>query len=739
MKKQNKCVKNNMGDCEEQADEEQVLNELDPEIEECDMKSMGRTDKLGNQPKNAKSKAINSMPGTADDGITSKVGRRKIKNTSGKANNSTPGKAEDGLTTDMGEVLGRKQKNTGGVIEPISGTNRMKKIADSIEPSESLQQIFDNYAREMEEICLEDFREVTGLEIAEDQFIDLLDRNSEFVFIEGEDDLGKYWKPEQPDEELVSAIDDEPDWASLINTRPDEEPDEELDTEESDAEELDADDMYSEFDPSDPSDETFQDESFDDEEPSLEDLDEGKCRCGGQLDAIGCPHCGLLLEMSNRQTKRRSFNEDANSSYREALRNKRRASPEEESEIMNDPESAFLYARDVLRGRWYEAEPTIRNDPHWWMLYCRDVRNIYESVTTAQIGVGVAKNPVANRSMYGSASSNCCKDLNSTNGDPTDGITTQLRSGDLGQNSAMKNTIKGGVSVFKENIEKISSAAKQIMAEAAKGLKSGQYQVKLIAGYGNKLYEYQQPVDALIAAEELSQIIGHKKVVLEAVFTKQGKEIATQRISLPKIARRDPLIHGSNIIFNNGDVARRFAQALANEGYVCKMGSHNWGYGVTGQFNWNTACKTYKSICEGWGTQQRTPEQEAGLDDEQNFQWMTPVDAGLEDDNYEVGTEDDNLGEFVLDNEDEIEDEDEYDPAYNSEAPGVYDVEGNVCPECGDMEPPAEDANGGWACPNCGESRPGSNEVDFGAYEDEELADVDELDEFGRSKFGNDD
>ena len=37
--------------------------------------------------------------------------------------------------------------------------------------------------------------------------------------------------------------------------------------------------------------------------------------------------------------------------------------------IMKDPESAYVYARDVIRGRWYQAEQFIMNDPEWAHYY----------------------------------------------------------------------------------------------------------------------------------------------------------------------------------------------------------------------------------------------------------------------------------------------------------------------------------------------------------------------------------
>ena len=36
---------------------------------------------------------------------------------------------------------------------------------------------------------------------------------------------------------------------------------------------------------------------------------------------------------------------------------------------MKNPNSAYLYARDVIKGRWLEAEPTIQKDASIWKEY----------------------------------------------------------------------------------------------------------------------------------------------------------------------------------------------------------------------------------------------------------------------------------------------------------------------------------------------------------------------------------
>jgi hypothetical protein len=52
--------------------------------------------------------------------------------------------------------------------------------------------------------------------------------------------------------------------------------------------------------------------------------------------------------------------------------------------IIEDPEYAMDYARDIIQGRWKEAEPIIMKDPGYAYRYARDAINDY---STADVGV----------------------------------------------------------------------------------------------------------------------------------------------------------------------------------------------------------------------------------------------------------------------------------------------------------------------------------------------------------------
>ena len=48
---------------------------------------------------------------------------------------------------------------------------------------------------------------------------------------------------------------------------------------------------------------------------------------------------------------------------------------ERAKKTMEDPGKAHRYARDVIKGRWYQAELTIMTDPYWAYCYASEIIN----------------------------------------------------------------------------------------------------------------------------------------------------------------------------------------------------------------------------------------------------------------------------------------------------------------------------------------------------------------------------
>lgn len=77
----------------------------------------------------------------------------------------------------------------------------------------NLQSLFDNYARDYEIVCVEDFQALCnahgcGVTLDEESLLRLMSENNEFIFYEGEDANGLYWSPTPiAENRMMSATD----------------------------------------------------------------------------------------------------------------------------------------------------------------------------------------------------------------------------------------------------------------------------------------------------------------------------------------------------------------------------------------------------------------------------------------------------------------------------------------------------------------------------------------------------
>jgi hypothetical protein len=313
----------------------------------------------------------------------------------------------------------------------------------------------------------------------------------------------------------------------------------------------------------------------------------------------------------------------------------------------------------------------------------------------------------------------------STSGAASDGITTEIPGKQTPLKPKMKNTggqaaFKGGAGTMKENIMRLSRVAKESVTNGAKKIgRVGKYSVHFGVKSNGSAATFPTLTDALAVVEELLQACSSKQVVFEALYTMPHQKtiIYRHRIPLTKIKRRDPVSCEGKILFRTGKVANAFADRIVLEGVACRVKNHNWGAAVVGPFSWPVAQRAFQTMSEAWGTQIRSPEQEAfhgGFDSAPNdFD-----DLGGEDGFDSAPNEFDDLGgEENFGNEPEYGMDDE--PGDELNAPGPIDIEGNMCPNCGSSETP--DENG--VCYGCGESRSGGvPEREFGARPDPRLA-----------------
>lgn len=95
-----------------------------------------------------------------------------------------------------------------------------------------------------------------------------------------------------------------------------------------------------------------------------------------QIDfTIPCKEDLLAMDFSHAVSKSMS----PSGVYHHAKRTGKRWK-EDEQIVMTDPHTAYLYARDIIKGRWLEAEECIEQNTYVWGLYASKfgVRFIHE-------------------------------------------------------------------------------------------------------------------------------------------------------------------------------------------------------------------------------------------------------------------------------------------------------------------------------------------------------------------------
>lgn len=152
----------------------------------------------------------------------------------------------------------------------------------------------------------------------------------------------------------------------------------------------------------------------------------------------------------------------------------------------------------------------------------------------------------------------------------------------------------------KHNLAKLTSHVKPAIAEAAKGI-SGKYQMaySVLVKDGNSKNRTNRTnslAEALADAEEILQIHGHKDVVLETYFTSGEKVLRKANVGLTKVQSRGPLVSEGRALFRFNRTAEGFAEALVNEGHECQIADHNWGHAVSAKIDYRTAMRAFQAL-----------------------------------------------------------------------------------------------------------------------------------------------
>ncbi len=562
-----------------------------------------------------------------------------------------PGSPDDGFLKDMGGAgsdLGQndKMKNTGSHMEPVSFKVAETVSAESwdrdvvanlMEGSDiTMQEAFDGYARFTNMVCLEDFREVArayygDVVLSENDFVNLLNNNKEFVFTDRQDAQGTFWVP--------APITEAPSMNPFRATK----------------DILGGGDGSGSSSMGRPSATPGMDNNLGGPMGAMDDFDNGEnldddfgdevgAAAGGALGGAvaGAPGAAIGGAVGGKLggAAMTAFHSDDEGGFEEdaggmgtggvGMGTPRGGVPakdtppgwensmlftdfpaDDSAEYDYDDEGDNPLARDS--GNIPEVPPS---------LYGKDGKVDFSDYPgeryTESIENGL--DDEANADSNGYYTSDATKKGKGDIGDHVRGVETQesknvkakdgitkdhkgMNSG-LGENDKVENKgggwekLSGGGSSMKENVAAMGRRAKASIQEAASSLsKPGRYKMSFdVSSPGVKPNRYLHLTEALVDLEELVQAYGVDGPRLKVNFHGKQGIVESALVRTGTIRRRDPIIAENRVVFRRKEVARDFADQVAGTGTKCIVSAHPWGATVNGSFNWSKACNAFQSI-----------------------------------------------------------------------------------------------------------------------------------------------
>lgn len=524
---------------------------------------------------------------------------------------SKPGSPDDGFLKDMGGAgsdLGQndKIKNTGSHIEPVSfkvaetvaaeGWDR-DVIANLMEGNDvNIQDAFDGYARQCDMLCLEDFREVANAyfgmaDISHNMFETLLENNREFLFDARNDAQGVYYVRTPISEAGGPSLNPFRATSDILGGgkpmgRPGMRPQPGLGDEFSGGNEFDMGGV-----------DEFGDE-FGNEVGGGDNFDSGMDDIGGDLGgmgggtmgsavggALGGP-AGAAVGGALGSAAGSMAGKMAGGAAGDTAMTAFHSDDEEEGFEEDGPVGMGGAAMNM--GMRESLENGLDDEAS------ADSHGYYTSDAT-QKGEGSITNSVKGADTHESKTAK-----------PKDGITKDHKgmTGDLGENEKVTNKgggwekLTGGGSDMKENVSAMSRRAKASIQEACSQLRvPGRYKMSFdVCSPGVKPNRYMHLAEALVDLEELVQAYGIDGPHLKVNFHGNGQIVESAVVHTGTIRRRDPIIAENRVVFRRSEVARDFADQVANAGSKCLVSAHPWGAAVKGEFDWAKACSAFQSI-----------------------------------------------------------------------------------------------------------------------------------------------
>lgn len=546
---------------------------------------------------------------------------------------SSVGEPNDGHQTKMGHDWPAQPKHKGGAAEPVKGTRyndggtlggmseswTPDNIGSLMEGDLNLQSLFDQYAKQVNVVCVEDFQNICNANgcdtlIGEQDLVSLMSVNKDYIFYHGEDANGPYW--------AVTPI------AEAIVRSPEEEamgPD--LDME-------------------------FPEADIDDGEGRYggDDCPECGAYCGSDSE---CPECGCQVGQNdddvygaaiksissigdpadvddyddfeyqakidtdmdeedydaNRRIKMHKdpYLSPSDDDYDELDGYRSKPSQFGESAQIRGLKKFLVSAKGILEASdkgWQDPEAAVGGAlAHSWRVYAEgvDLNKVPAKIRRTIQGLASKFNMFAtqlNESAVGTGG--FTPDKLADQPKPEDGKEHGEPLGKSQVNSAddtpvVKGTEKGlsGKSTgkisqsVKENVERLSRHVKRSLAPSVKSLRGRhdtEYQIQVTEGQLKNLTPVRVTLaEALADAEEILQYHSADDVNLQARFKNaSGEVILSQDVPLVTIKPRGAVMAEGAVLFRFKRNAERFAQKVVAEGQTCRVVGHPWGTAVTG-------------------------------------------------------------------------------------------------------------------------------------------------------------
>lgn len=207
---------------------------------------------------------------------------------------------------------------------------------------------------------------------------------------------------------------------------------------------------------------------------------------------------------------------------------------------------------------------------------------------------------------------------NSKHGEASDGV--QDNHGDIGLGKKLKNSggqwekleggqhggqMSGGAKKMYEGVSFLNNHVRRHLMEAVNGshiaTANGKYAMTFSVSAGDlvKPKVHTNIAEALLDAEELIQVAGHDNVSFEARFHNGvGQCVLRELIPMPNLPGRGPVVSEGKLLFRFPEIAMDYADAIVNEGKVCRAFEHNWGAAVHAKVTYEDAARMFSALHE---------------------------------------------------------------------------------------------------------------------------------------------